>query len=71
VNDPASSYRFGYYAEAADENAAFDDALRCIRAEEDAGRITVRQAAAERASLLRQHLERLARLRATYAGGEA
>jgi hypothetical protein len=48
--------------------AALDDALAAIRAEQAAGRITVAEAAAERAGLLERHLERLARLRAEYFG---
>jgi hypothetical protein len=70
VNDPASSYRLGYYAAVNDEADAADDALIAIRAEQAAGHITAEQAAAERCALLTQHLARLARLRATYAGGE-
>lgn len=70
MSGPAS-YRLGYYAAVADENAAADDALAAIRAEEAEQHITARQAAAERAALLRQHLGRLARLRDTYLGGEA
>jgi hypothetical protein len=70
MNDPTSSCRLGYYAAVAEENEAADDALAAIRAEEAEQHITPRQAAAERAALLRQHLDRLARLRATYLGGE-
>jgi hypothetical protein len=64
VNDP-------YYAAVHDENDAASDALAAIRAEEAEGHITPRQAAAERCSLLRQHLDRLHNLRITYLGGEA
>jgi hypothetical protein len=55
-----------YYAAVHEEADAADDALIAIRAEETAGRITPRQAAAERAALLRRHLERLHNLRVTY-----
>jgi hypothetical protein len=58
----------GYFAALDDEQEALDDALAAIRAEQAAGRITVAEAAAERAGLLERHLERLARLRAEYFG---
>jgi hypothetical protein len=70
MNDPTSSHRLGYYAAVREENDAADDALRCIRLEQAEGHIDARQAAAERSALLRQHLDRLARLRAAYLGGE-
>jgi hypothetical protein len=57
-----------YFAALRDEQDAFDDALAAIRAEQAAGRITVKQAAAEREGLLTAHLGRLAALRAEYLG---
>ncbi len=60
----------GYYAALADEQAAFDDALACIRAEQAEGKITREQAAAERAGLIGASHERIGRLRAEYGLGE-
>ena len=45
------------------------EALGHIRAEEDAGRITTVEAAAERVGLLERHLERCRQLRAEHLGG--
>ena len=50
----------------AEEDVA--EALGHIRAEEDAGRITVTEAAAERVGLLERHLERCRQLRAEHLG---
>jgi hypothetical protein len=58
-----------YFAALGDEQEAFDDALRAIRDEQEAGRITVAEAAAERVTLLERHLERLAALRREHLGG--
>jgi hypothetical protein len=57
-----------YFNAVNDEQAAVDDALAAIRAEQAEGRLTVAQAAAERAQLLEQHLERLRQLRAEHLG---
>jgi len=57
-----------YFAALGDEQEALDDALAAIRDEQQAGRITVAAAAAERAGLLERHLARLAALRAQYLG---
>jgi hypothetical protein len=64
----ASRDLMAYFAALADEQDAFDDALAAIRAEQDAGRITVAEAAAERVGLLERHLELLKRLRDVYLG---
>lgn len=58
-----------YYDALRDEEDAVAEALGCIRAEEDAGRITTVEAATERVTLLEQHLERCRRLRAEHLGG--
>lgn len=58
-----------YFAALGDEQDAFDDALAAIRAEQDAGRITTAEAAAERVTLLEQHLARLEQLRREHLGG--
>ena len=68
MNHPIPDHS-AYFAALDDEQDAFDDALAAIRAEQDAGRITVAEAAAERAGLLERHQERLARLRAEHLGG--
>ena len=65
-----SCYRAGYYAAVSDENDAAASALAAIRAEEAEGRITPAEAAAERVTLLEQHLARLAALRTEYLGGQ-
>jgi len=57
-----------YFAALGDEQEALDDALAAIRDEQQAGRITAAEAAAERAGLLERHLERLRQLRAEYLG---
>jgi hypothetical protein len=59
-----------YFDALNDEVAAFDDAVAAIRDELAAGRITPKQAAAEREQLLTAHLGRLAAIRARYLGGE-
>jgi len=51
-------------------DAALDDALAAVRAEEDAGRITPAEAAAERVGLLEQHIAECRRLRREHLGGE-
>ena len=53
---------------AADE--ALDDALAAVRAEEDAGRITPAEAAAERVGLLERRIAESRRLRREHLGGE-
>jgi hypothetical protein len=68
MNHPIPDHS-AYFAALGDEQDAFDDALAAIRAEQDAGRVTVAEAAAERAGLLERHLERLARLRREHLGG--
>jgi hypothetical protein len=65
MNDPTR-----YYDAVRDEEDAAADALRAIRDEQAAGRITVTEAASERCVLLEQHLERLHNLRVTYLGAE-
>ena len=57
-----------YFTALDDEQDAFDDALAAIRAEQDAGRITPAEAAAERVGLLERHLERCRQLRAEHLG---
>ena len=52
----------------ADEDLA--DALGHVRAEQDAGRITPAQAAAERVGLLERHLAECRRLRRELTSGE-
>ena len=66
MNDSSTRDPVGYFAALRDEQDAYDDALAAIRAERASGRITVAEAAAERAGLLGAHQERLTRLRAQY-----
>ena len=72
-NDPTSTSGSGrcsaYFAAIRDAEDDVDDALGRIRAEEDAGRITPVEAAAERVGLLERHLERCRQLRAEHLGG--
>ncbi len=51
-----------------DADEALDDALAAIRAEQDAGRITPAEAAAERVGLLERHLAECRRLRGELPG---
>jgi hypothetical protein len=72
-NDPtgtSGSGRCSTYFDAirrAEEDVS--EALGHVRAEEDAGRITTVEAAAERVGLLERHLERCRQLRAEHLGG--
>ncbi len=72
-NDPtgtSGSGRCSAYFDAirqAEEDVS--EALGHVRAEEDAGRMTTVEAAAERVGLLERHLERCRRLRAEHLGG--
>jgi hypothetical protein len=59
-----------YYAEVRRLDEDIQDGLAAIRAEQDEGRITPQQAAAERVTLLQRHLDELTRLRAEHLGGE-
>lgn len=59
-----------YYDAVSRADADLEDALAAIRAEEDAGRITPAEAAAERIGLLERHLAECRRLRREHLGGE-
>jgi len=72
MNDPTStsgsggcSTYFDAIRQAEDDVA---EALGHIRAEENAGRITVAEAATERVGLLERHLERCRQIRAEHLG---
>jgi len=67
VNHPTSNHS-AYYAALDQLDDALDDALAAIRAEQDSGRISVGQAATERAGVLERHLRDLAALRAEHLG---
>ncbi len=58
-----------YFDAMRDADEALDDALAAVRAEQDAGRITMAEAAAERIGLLERHLAECRRLRAGHLGG--
>jgi hypothetical protein len=58
-----------YFAAMRDADAALDDALGHVRAEQDAGRITPAEAAAERVGLLERHIAECQRLRRELLGG--
>ncbi len=57
-----------YHDQMRDLDEALDDALAAIRAEQDAGRITPAQAAAERVGLLERHIAECRRLRGQLPG---
>ena len=52
-----------------DADEALDDALAAIRAEQDAGRLSPAEAAAERCELLERHIAECRRLRREHLGG--
>jgi hypothetical protein len=58
-----------YFDAMRDADEALDDALAAVRAEEDAGRVTPAEAAAERVGLLERHLAECRRLRRDLLGG--
>ncbi len=58
-----------YYAAVSAADEALEDALGHIRAEQDDGRISVVDAAAERVQLLERHLAECQRLRREHLGG--
>jgi hypothetical protein len=64
----SSDRHSAYYDAMRDADEALDDALTAVRAEEDAGRITPVDAAAERVGLLERHIEECRRLRREHLG---
>lgn len=58
-----------YYRAAEQADADVREALAHVSAEQDAGRLTTRQAAGERIRLLENHLERCRQLRLEHLGG--
>jgi hypothetical protein len=70
TNDPtaASDRHRAYFDAMRDADEALDDALAAVRAEQDAGRITAADAAAERCALLERHLAECRQLRAGLGG---
>jgi len=58
-----------YYDAMSRADADLDEALSRVRAEEDAGRITPVEAAAERVGLLERHLELCQQARLDHLGG--
>jgi len=62
MNDPTDRHS-RYFAEMHRADESLDDALAAVRAEHDAGRITLLQACAERCELLERHLAECQRLR--------
>ena len=69
-NDPTSgdSQGHGYFDQMRAADQALDDALAAVRAEQDAGRITDLEAAAERIQLLERHIAEYQRLREQHGG---
>ncbi len=64
-----SAQHSAYYAAVESADDDLEEALTHVRAEEDAGRITTRQAADERVRLLENHLEQVQQLRREHLGG--
>jgi hypothetical protein len=58
-----------YYDAVSRADADLEDALSHVRAEEDAHRITMAEAAAERIELLERHLELCQQARLDHLGG--
>jgi hypothetical protein len=58
-----------YYDAVSRADADLDEALSHVRAEQDAGRITPAEAAAERCELLEHHLELCRQARLDHLGG--
>jgi hypothetical protein len=63
TNHPTDRHA-AYFDAMREADRALDEALGHVRAEQDAGRITPAQAAAERVGLLERHLAECRRLRA-------
>jgi hypothetical protein len=70
-DSPTDDPHAAYYDAVRQADASLDDALAAVRAEQDAGRITIAEAASERAGLLERHLELLRQLRAEHLGGSS
>jgi hypothetical protein len=68
MHDPTDRHS-RYYTAVSEADDALDDALSHVRAEEDAGRITPAEAAAERVGLLENHLAECQRARLEHLGG--
>ena len=60
--------RRGYFDAMREADEVLDEALSHVRAEQDAGRITPAEAAAERVGLLERHLAECRRLRGELPG---
>jgi len=71
-DDPTETGGSGsaYYARMRDLDEALDEALAAVRAEQDAGSITLAEAAAKRCGLLEGHIAECRRLRGEHLGGE-
>jgi hypothetical protein len=67
-NDDPAARHSAYYRAVSEADDDLHDAISHVVAEQDAGRITTEQAAAERCELLTAHLERLEQLRAEHLG---
>jgi hypothetical protein len=71
MNPTTSSDHSAYYDAVSEADADLEDALSHVRAEEDAGRVTVAEACHERLGLLERHLDRCQRLRREHLGQPA
>ena len=70
MENPSTDGRHSaYYSVVGKADADLDEALGHVRAEQDAGRITPAEAAAERIGLLEHHLELCQQARLDHLGG--
>ena len=68
-NPSTDAKHSAYYDAVSRADADLDEALGHVRAEQDAGRITPAEAAAERVELLERHLELCQQARLDHLGG--
>ena len=70
MENPSTDGRHSaYYSLVGQADADLDEALGNVRAEQDAGRISPAEAAAERCELLERHLELCQQARLDHLGG--
>ena len=71
MSNPPTDRHAAYFDAMREADEALDEALGHVRAEEDAGRITPAEAAAERIGLLERHIAGCQRLRRELLGVDA
>ena len=68
MSNPPTDRHAAYFDAMREADEALDEALGHVRAEQDAGRLTAVQAAAERVAVLERHLAECRRLRRDLPG---